>query len=226
MNFVTLGAAAPVLATILVIVLLIGLPSTMTSIATGLAGGNILLVLFGTFVLALVLGMGMPIVAAYMILATVVAPALTQLSVPLLTAHLCILWFTETGALTPPVALASYVAATIAGTTMWRTALQAMRLAISIFVVPFVFVFTGILSDDPLQRSWSFLLVAGGLAIYAALVSDFVGGRLNWPIRIGLVVLVVGLAVPVAAVNIIAFILTLAFFAWRLIPARPEPGRA
>lgn len=220
MNFLTLGATAPVLGIILVIVLLIGLPSTMTTVAVNLAAGNIILVMLGVFLLALVLGMGMPIVAAYMILATVAAPALMTFQIPLLTAHLFIFWYTQTAALTPPVALATQIASAIAGVSMWKTAYEAMRLAIGMFVVPVVMIFGTLLSKDGDLRLWSFLATGTALALWSAATVGFVRSRLSWPERSALLILILGIAWPWAPLNIASVALGLTYlsvryFAWR-----------
>lgn len=220
MNFLTLGATAPVLGIILVIVLLIGLPSTMTTVAVNLAAGNIILVMVGVFLLALVLGMGMPIVAAYMILATVAAPALMTFQIPLLTAHLFIFWYTQTAALTPPVALATQIASAIAGVSMWKTAYEAMRLAIGMFVVPVVMVFGTLLSKEADLRFWSFLATGVALALWSAATVGFVRSRLGWPERSALLILIVGIAWPWAPLNVASVVLgftylSVRYFAWR-----------
>ena len=219
MNFLSLGATAPVLGIILVMVLLIGLPSTMTTVAVNLASGSIIFVMLGVFLLALVLGMGMPIVAAYMILATVAAPALMTFKIPLLTAHLFIFWYTQTAALTPPVALATQIASAIAGVSMWKTAYEAMRLAIGMFVVPVVMVFGSLLSNQAGLRFWSFVATGTALALWSAAIVGFVRSRLGWPERSAMLILVAGIAwpwTPLQAASVVLGITYLAarYFAW------------
>jgi TRAP-type uncharacterized transport system fused permease subunit len=88
-----------------------------------------------------VLGMGLPTTAAYLILATVVAPSLAELGVPVLTAHMFVFFFGCVSTITPPVALASYVAAGIAGADINEVGWTAFRYGITCFVLPFMFFF-------------------------------------------------------------------------------------
>ncbi|MCO6185355.1 TRAP transporter fused permease subunit [Rhizobium sp. L1K21] len=95
-------------------------------------------VLFLTAVLCVILGMGMPSTAIYVVLATLIGPTLTELGVPPLASHLFIFYFGVMSFLTPPVAVASYVAAGLAKTSMWLTSALALRAALAAFVLPFI----------------------------------------------------------------------------------------
>jgi TRAP-type uncharacterized transport system fused permease subunit len=91
--------------------------------------------------MAIVLGMGLPTTAAYLILATVVAPPLVEMGVPILTAHMFVFFFGCISTITPPVALASYVAASIAGSDINRTSWTAFSYGITSYILPFMFFF-------------------------------------------------------------------------------------
>jgi TRAP transporter 4TM/12TM fusion protein len=104
------------------------------------SGGNLYLALFFTMLIALILGMGMPTTAAYAICASVLAPALIQMQVPPMAAHLFIFYYACISALTPPVALASFAAAAIANARSWEVGWQGMRFAIAGFLIPYMFV--------------------------------------------------------------------------------------
>ena len=118
---------------------------------------------------SLVLGMGVPSGAAYLIIAIVMGPALQQLGLPTLTAHLFVVYFGVLSAITPPVALAAFAAAPIAGARPMETGVQALRLAAAGFIIPFVFVYHPdvliVLGFDPLGFIWS--IVAFGLATWS-----------------------------------------------------------
>jgi TRAP-type uncharacterized transport system fused permease subunit len=86
--------------------------------------------------------MGLPTSAAYMILAILVAPAVVNMGVSQMGAHLFILYFGALSTITPPVALSTFAAAGIAGSGLWETGLNAMKLAASGFVIPFIFCFS------------------------------------------------------------------------------------
>ena len=106
-----------------------------------LAGGNLLFACVLTMVASIILGMGLPTTAAYLICAAVTAPALTQLGVTALQAHMFIFYFACISSITPPVALAAYAAAGIANTKPMPLALTACKIGIVAFIVPYMFIF-------------------------------------------------------------------------------------
>lgn len=106
-----------------------------------LSGANVPLALFLTMCATLILGMGLPTAAAYLICAAVVAPALTGLGIPVLTANLFIFYFACLSAITPPVALAAFTASFLARSNPMRVAFTAVRLGFVAFIVPYMFVY-------------------------------------------------------------------------------------
>ena len=118
-----------------------GLGMKLAMIIISYSGGNLLIALIFTMLIAMLLGMGMPTTAAYAICASVLAPALIQLKVVPIAAHLFIFYFACLSALTPPVALASFAAAAIANAKAWDVGWQGMRFAIAGFLIPYMFVF-------------------------------------------------------------------------------------
>ncbi|WP_286902559.1 TRAP transporter permease [Vreelandella sedimenti] len=123
------------------VILQTGLGYQLSSLLIGASSGNLLILLVLTMIVSLILGMGLPTVAAYLVLSVTVAPALTDLGVNQLAAHLFIFYFGIISAITPPVALASLVAAGIAQEKMWPTSITAFRLGISAFILPFMFAY-------------------------------------------------------------------------------------
>jgi TRAP transporter 4TM/12TM fusion protein len=107
-----------------------------------LAGGNVLYLLFLTGLVSMILGMGMPTTAVYVLLAVLVGPALTQLGIDALAAHLFIFYFGMASMTTPPIALAAFAAASIAQSSPMRTAVHSMRFGFAKYIVPFLFVFS------------------------------------------------------------------------------------
>lgn len=105
-----------------------------------LAGGKMLPVMFFTMITSLILGMGVPTTANYVITSTIAAPALVQMHVPVLAAHMFAFYFGIVADVTPPVALAAYAGAGIAGANPMKTGVTAAKLAIAAFVVPYIFV--------------------------------------------------------------------------------------
>lgn len=123
------------------IISLTGVGLRLSSLIISLAGGNLFLALLFTMITALFLGMGLPTVAAYIIQAALIVPALAQFGIPLLAAHLFAFYFAIISAVTPPVALAAYAGAGIAKANVNETGWTAFKLALAAFIVPFMFVY-------------------------------------------------------------------------------------
>jgi TRAP transporter 4TM/12TM fusion protein len=121
------------------VVTLTGLGLKIASGLVALGGGNLFLTLIFTMIASILLGMGLPTTAKYIILSIMAAPALVQLGVLPLAAHLFILYFGVIADVTPPVAVAAYAGAGIAGGNTMKTGLNALRLAIAGFMIPFIF---------------------------------------------------------------------------------------
>ena len=120
---------------------LTGLGVKFSSVIIGMSNGNTLLALILTMVAALVLGMGLPTVASYLMLSILIAPALTDLGISILAAHMFVFYFGLLSSITPPVAVASFAAAGIAKAPMGQTGLEAVKLGITAFIVPYMFVY-------------------------------------------------------------------------------------
>jgi len=119
-----------------------GLGQKFAMIIFTYSGGNLLLALIFSMVIAIILGMGMPTTAAYAIAASVLAPALVrEFNVIPIAAHLFIFYFACLSALTPPVALASFAAAAIASARPWEVAMQSMKFALAGFLIPYMFIY-------------------------------------------------------------------------------------
>lgn len=153
---------------------LTGIGLRMSELIITLAGGALFPALVLTAVGSILLGMGLPTTAAYVVLAALGAPALVELGVPLLAAHLFIFYFGALSNVTPPVSLAAFAAAGIAGSAPVRTALVGMGLASAGFLVPFAFVYgPGLLLDASLPRIG--LGIVTGMAGVTALAASVVG---------------------------------------------------
>ena len=116
-----------------------GLTFKLSLILSSLAGGNVFLLLALTAVVCIVLGMSLPTAVVYITLAVLVGPALAQLGIDPLAAHLFLFYFGMLSLITPPNCLATYTAAAIAHSDFWQTGWTGMRLGIAAYVVPFAF---------------------------------------------------------------------------------------
>ena len=124
------------------IVLQTGLAIRFTSQLVDLSGGILLIALLITMVAAIILGTGMPTTPAYIMLAALLIPAVIKLGVPPMAAHMFAFYFACLSAITPPVALAVYAAASISKCGLWGAGLQAVKFAAAGFIVPFFFVYS------------------------------------------------------------------------------------
>jgi len=138
---VQVAAACAAAGVVVGVASLTGIGLRMSELIITLSQGNLFLALLLTALGSIVLGMGLPTTAAYVVLAALGAPALIQLGVPVLAAHLFIFYFGCISNVTPPVSLAAYAASGIAGSPPLRTAWTAMVLASGGFIVPFMFVY-------------------------------------------------------------------------------------
>ncbi|NCF44384.1 MAG: TRAP transporter fused permease subunit [Proteobacteria bacterium] len=121
----------------------IGLQFTESVVA--LSAGQLWLALILVAVAALVLGMGLPATAAYIVLAVMTGPALQELGLALITAHMIIFWLAQSSNVTPPIALAAFAGAGVAGAAPMRSAVEAVKLASGLFVIPLMMAFSPLL---------------------------------------------------------------------------------
>ena len=143
-----------------------GLGSKLSSFIISMSGGVPIIALVLTMLTAIILGMGLPTTAAYLILATVVAPALADMGVPLLTAHMFVFFFGCVSTITPPVALASYVAAGVARADINLVGWTAFRFGLVCYLLPFAFFFgPGLLAQG---TAWEIGLtfISGSIGVF------------------------------------------------------------
>ena len=134
----------------------IGLQFTESVVA--LSGGHLWLALILVAIAALVLGMGLPATAAYIVLAVMTGPALQELGLALITAHMIIFWLAQSSNVTPPIALAAFAGAGVAGAAPMASAVEAVKLASGLFVIPLMMAFSPLLLGA--EFGWSGVLMA------------------------------------------------------------------
>lgn len=189
---IALVAAAASVGIVLGVVTLTGVGSKLPATIIPLAEQNLLLALLLIMTSSIVLGMGLPSAVCYLLLATLIGPALGDLGVVPLAAHLFIFYFGLMSMVTPPVALAAYTAASIAGSKIMRTAVASFRFALVGFVLPFLFVYRPellMLGADGEPASWAAVAVAFGITALAmaplsGALTGFYGRMLTWPERL------------------------------------------
>ena len=158
-----------------------GLVFNLTLIIVKLAGGQLVALLILAALISIILGMGMPTMAVYVLLAALVVPSLIEFGVPVLSAHMFVLYFGMMSMITPPIAIASFAAASLAGEKPLEVAMVSMRYAWVAYLIPFIFVFRPDFLVGTAGQSWAGtaeLFVVTSLMIFnanAALSGTLVG---------------------------------------------------
>ena len=170
-----IAAALFVAALVVGVIELSGLGLRFTSILLSITGGDVLLTMLLVMVSCIVLGMGLPTAAAYMIVAIFGAPALIKLGIEPLAAHFFVFYYAIISAITPPVAVAAYAAATIAGTPLQATGVTAMKLGAAVYLVPVVLVYSPalLLIGDTWQIAQALATALVGIVALAACVQGW-----------------------------------------------------
>lgn len=208
-----------------------GLGAKLSLALANLGEGSILLLLVTTAVVGLVMGMGMPTTAVYLLLAIFVAPALVKLGIMPLAAHLFIFYFGCISVITPPVAFASFTAAALVGTDPMRTGWAGMRLGVLGYLVPFLFVFSPALLLRGTLWEILFSVVTAALGAWAlgmALEGYFMQ-KLSVPQRVLIGLGGLGLLIPIGGglqfgwlANGLGAVLTLPLVLWEWQKAQTQ----
>ncbi|MFY0681025.1 MAG: TRAP transporter fused permease subunit [Thalassovita sp.] len=185
-SVVTISAACAAAGIIAGVLGVTGLGSKIATLIDVASGGYLFLALFFTMLTSIILGMGLPTTAAYLILATVVAPALVKLGVPTLTAHFFVFYYGCISTITPPVALASYVAGGIAGANVNKVGWTAASYAATSFVLPFAIVYgPGLLMGGTwLDNLTAVVTAAAGTFAIAVAIIGCLSGKLSIFLRL------------------------------------------
>jgi TRAP transporter 4TM/12TM fusion protein len=168
-----IGATVGVIGIIIGVLTYSGLMLTIADIIIDLAAGRLWLTILLIAFASLILGMGVPVTAAYLITAVVAVPALTHLGVNEVAAHMIVYWLSQDSNITPPVCIAAFAGATIAKANMWRTAFSSFKFAKFLYLGPFIF---GYVPGFSLNGSYwdiikAFVLIALGTYAYSYFLS-------------------------------------------------------
>ncbi|MCT4331828.1 TRAP transporter permease [Paracoccus sp. YLB-12] len=167
------------------VIALTGVGARFSTLLLSIADQSQLLALFFAMCISILLGMGMPTTAAYAVAAAVVAPGLVSLGIPVLVAHFFVFYYAVMSAITPPVALAAYAGAGLAGSDPMKTSFEAFRLGLAAFIVPFMFFSS---HELLMQGEWIdilhvFVSAMLGMFLLSASVIGYYFGRLNIVLR-------------------------------------------
>lgn len=175
-NAVAVSMACAVAGIIVGVVGLTGLGLKFSSMMIAFSGGNIVLALLLVLIASLILGMGLPVTAAYIVLIILVGPALTaEFGIPLLIAHLVVFWYSQDSNVTPPIALAAFAGAAIAGSKPMETSFQSWKFAKGLYLIPLFMVFNdSIILGGPIPLVlWDGFLAIVALTAFAACLEGF-----------------------------------------------------
>lgn len=185
-----------------------------------LAGGQLLLTLFFTMIASLILGMGTPTTANYIITSTIAAPALIQLGVPAIAAHMFTFYFGIVADITPPVALAAFAASGIAKSKPIQTGVESTRLSIAAFMAPYIFVISPallLINTTLLESIWVMLTsILGMIGVGAGLIGYWMS-KLNVLERIlaiagGVLAVIPGIETDIAGFILITLVFALSYY--------------
>jgi len=225
-NSLVVGAVAAAVGLIVGVVALTGLGLKMSNLLVSLSDGNLLLLMLLVALASLVLGMALPITASYLVLVVLAGPALQELGVALIAAHMIVYWLSQDSNITPPVCLGAYVAASIAVADPWKTGWSSFRFAKMLYIMPLLFAYTPILFTGTLAEAlWVMLTATFGTIAFAGWTVGWLYRRtsfLEW-ILLGVVALLCFLPANTAVVgsmgglqlNIVGMLGFVAIFVWQ-----------
>ena len=209
-NAVAVSAACAVAGIIVGVVGLTGLGLKFSSMMIAFSGGNIVLALLLVLLASLVLGMGLPVTAAYIVLIILVGPALTaEFGIPLLIAHLVVFWYSQDSNVTPPVALAGFAGAAIAKAPPMETSFQSWKYAKGLYLIPLFMVFNEeIILGGPIPYViFTGVIAILGLVAFAAVLEGFLWRPMALWMRALLIPGIIGIFWPDLTIEIASSIL-------------------
>ncbi len=210
-----------------------GLANVLSSLVQSAAGLHLIFALAITMVMCIVLGMGVPTTANYVIMASMVAPILIdKLEIPILAAHMFVFYFGIVADITPPVALAAYAGSAIAKSNPMKTGVTATRLAITAFIVPYIFVFSPemlIIGSDVAWYEIVLLVITaiGGIIMISAGMEGYFIKKMPFWQRIialagGLCMVIPGWETDIAGVAVMALLLLVQFITGKNKKDKPQ----
>lgn len=207
----TVGIACAAAGIIACIITTTGIGRALISLIVGAAGGKLIIALVLTMLTCIVLGMGVPTTANYVIMATTCAPILMKMGVPMIAAHMFVFYFGIVADITPPVALAAYAGSAIAGSNPFKTGVNATKLAIAAFIVPYVFAYSpALLMVDTNWYQPIFIIISAFVGIFGLgmCVNGFALKKLSVPLRIiagigGVMLIVPGVITDAVGISVV-----------------------
>lgn len=211
-NAVAVSIACGIAGIVVAVVGLTGLGLKFSSMMIAFSGGSLILAVLLVALASLILGLGLPVTASYIVLIVLVGPALTvEFGMPLLVAHLLVFWYSQDSNVTPPVALAAFAAAAIAGSKTMETSMQAWRFAKGLYLIPLFFVFNpALIIGGPLELIlWNGFLISLALMAFAGVVEGFLFTWMQTWMRVVLTCGVIAIYNPDFKIQLVGSLVTL-----------------
>ena len=201
-----------------------GLASILINAIVQLAGNATIIGLVLTMLCCIVLGMGVPTTANYCIMASTCAPILVQLDFPVVAAHFFVFYFGIVADITPPVALAAYAGSAIAKSDPMKTGVNATKLAIAAFIVPYIFAYSPALLFENISGWWEVaqITVSALLGIFAiaASLNGFLYKKIHWVLRLVLAIGGLGMMIPGTLTDVVGLALVAAVIVYQKLRAK------
>ena len=180
-----------------------GLGFSLSLFLIQFGGQNLFGLLIVTAFVGIILGLGLPTTGVYLLLATMAAPALVQLGIPALSAHMFVFYYGMLSMITPPIALAAYAAASISGSPQIQTGIAAFRFGWIAYFLPFLFIYKpGLLMSGPwYEIAYVFVSSVAALALVSAAIIGHALERISGPMRIALAVLGLAMIAPLRQIG-------------------------
>ncbi len=226
-NALSVAAACALVGVIIGIINLTGVAAEFGGQVIAIGEDNLFLALFLTMITCLVLGMGIPTIPNYIITSSLAAPILLKLGVPLIISHMFVFYFGIMADLTPPVALAAFAAAPIARENGLKISIQALRVAVAGFVVPYMAVYSPALmlqGGGALDVAYIVFKALVAITLWAAGITGFLLAPIHWFERLYAIAAAILLVAAIPLTDDIGFAATALFLAWHV--ARSRRARA
>ncbi len=226
---ITVAAACGMAGVIAGCIQMTGLASKLITAIVSVSGGHLIIALFLTMLCCIVLGMGVPTTANYCIMASTCAPILIQLGVPQIAAHFFVFYFGIVADITPPVALAAYAGSAIAKAPPMKTALNATKLAIAAFVVPYILAMNPamvLVDTTALEVAQVAVTSVVGIVALGVGLEGYMKGEVPWVLRIVALAAGLFLIYPGTVSDLVGLAVVVGIFVFQTLTHRKKTAAA
>jgi TRAP transporter 4TM/12TM fusion protein len=225
-NAIVVAVACAAAGIIVGIVNLTGTGLRFSSLVVSLSRGIPLIALILVGLTSLLLGMGLPVTASYIVLIILAGPGLMDLGIPLLTAHMIVFWYSQDANVTPPVALESFSASGLSGSSPMRTAFTSWKLAKGLYIIPIIMAYHPLLLNGPtfeVIKTVTFSIFS--IIAFVACMERYFLVTMNWPETILNAAAALLLIWTDPLLNYIGLLLFFALVAYQIVKKKKHPGR-